>query len=428
MVGLTLFGSLVLFLALNLPIAVALGLSSLLTIAAFQLCPLSILPQTVFGAADSFTLLAIPLFILAGSILGRTGIAARLTRFAQLLVGPLTGGLGIVTILVSLFFAGISGSGPADVAALGLILIPALKKEGYSLPFAAALCAAGGGIGIIVPPSIALIVYGVVAEASISKLFIAGIVPGILVSLALIATTVFFARRRGYGERAPRGTRREILAAGRDACWGLLAPLIILGGIYAGVFTATEAAAVAVVYAVLVDLFLYHELRLRQLPGLLAEAATTAAVVMLIVTTASVFAWVLSHEGLAAAAGDAIASFTQNRVLVLLLVNAVILVAGLFMDAISIFYIFVPLFLPVLTKLGVDPVHFGALMTVNLAIGQITPPVGVNLFVACGISGVEPRQVSRAVLPLIGAEVLALLLVTFVPQLSLWLPTALAAK
>lgn len=428
MIALTLFGLLILCLALSFPLALALGFSSLVVLVAFHLCPLSILPQTLFGAADSFTLLAIPLFILAGAILGRTGIATRLTRFAQLLVGPLPGGLGLVTITVSIFFAGISGSGPADVAALGLILIPAMQQEGYAAPFASALCAAGGGIGIIVPPSIALIVYGVVAEASISKLFLAGVIPGILVGAALAAATLGIVRRRGYGKRSARGTWRECLRAGKEAFWGLLAPLIILGGIYAGVFTATEAAAVAVVYGLAVDLLFYHELRLGDLPALLADAATTSAVVMLIVATASLFAWVLTSQGIAAAAGNAVTSLTHNRVLVLLLVNAVLLVAGMFLDAISLFYLFVPLFLPVLKQLGVDPVHFGVVMTVNLAIGQITPPVGVNLFVACGIADVKPRDIVKAVTPLIAAEAAALLLVTFVPAASLWLPTVLGVK
>jgi len=420
-VALLLFGGFAVMMACNLPIAVSLGFSSVLVIWAVDLAPLQILPQQLFSATDSWTLLAVPFFILAGNLLAKTAISARLVRLASVVVGQFPAGLGMVAIIVSIFFAGISGSGPADTAALGAILIPAMVKAGYNKNFSGALMAAGGGIGIIIPPSIALLIYGVVANASISKLFIAGILPGILIGLSLFVVVYLRCGRDPNIRPEKRGSLRDIAIALKDAIWGLLAPVIILGGIYGGIFTATEAAVVAVVYGVLVGFFIHRDLKWRDLPEILVDSGMTSGVVMILVCTASVFAWVLNTTGIAAAGAASLMGVASGKVIGLLLINAILIVAGCFMDAISIFYVFLPFLLSVVKALGIDLVHFGVIMTVNLAMGQITPPVGVNLFVACGIARISMKEISRAVLPLVGAQAAALLIISFWPDLSLWL-------
>ena len=422
LVPLLLFGSFGVLMLLDFPIAAALGISSVLTIVAFDLAPLQLLPQQLLSATDSWTLLAVPFFILAGNLLAKTAISERLVHLARVLVGRLPAGLAMVAVIVSIFFAGISGSGPADTAALGAILIPAMVKAGYKKRSAAALIAAGGGIGIIIPPSIALVIYGVVANASVTKLFIAGIFPGIVVGLSLFVVSYFLFGRDPNIVLEKRGTPREIAGAMRGAFWGLLAPLIILGGIYGGIFTATEAATVAVVYGVAVGFFIHRDLRLSDLPSILVDTGVTTGVVMLLVCTASLFAWVLNTSGVAAAAASGLLHLASGKTAGLLLLNGILLVAGCFMDAISIYYVLLPILLPVVKALEIDLVHFGVIMTVNMAIGQITPPVGVNLFVACGIARIPMKEISRGVVPMVLAQSAALLVVTFWPDLSLWLP------
>ncbi|HEY5460214.1 MAG TPA: TRAP transporter large permease [Deferrimonas sp.] len=420
-VPLLLFGSFTVLLFLNFPIAAALGISSVLSVLAFDLAPLQLIPQQLFSATDSWTLLAVPFFILAGNLLAKTAISDRLIRLATIIVGQFPAGLAMVAVIVSIFFAGISGSGPADTAALGAILIPGMVKAGYDRRSAAALMAAGGGIGIIIPPSIALLIYGVVANASVSKLFIAGILPGMLVGLSLfVVSYVLFGRNPGIRPEK-RGTLREIGTAFKDAFWGLMAPLIILGGIYGGIFTATEAATVAVVYGAIVGFFIHCDLKLSDLPEILIDTGVTTGVVMLLVCTASVFAWVLNTSGVAVAAAAGLMRLATGKIVGLLLINAILLVAGCFMDAISIFYVFLPILLPVVNALGIDLVHFGVVMTVNMAIGQITPPVGVNLFVACRIARISMKEISQAVLPMVAAQTAALLVISFWPDLSLFL-------
>ena len=293
-----LFGSFVCMLVLEFPIALSLGLSSILTVVMFSLVPLEFLPQLLFGTADSFTLLAIPFFVFAGIVLGHTSIAQRLIDLANCLVGNIPGGFGIVGILTALFFAGMSGSGPAGVAALGIVMIPAMKRAGYDGGFSSALIAASGGIGIIVPPSIALIIYGFIAEVSISKLFFAGIIPGIIVAVMLSVVTYIISRKRGYYSRDKKETLKPFVALKR-AFWGLLAPVIILGGIYGGVFTPTEAAAVAVIYSVAVDMVVYRSMKFGDLLRIAGEAGVTSSVIMSIVVTASLYAWILNTQGIA---------------------------------------------------------------------------------------------------------------------------------
>jgi len=420
-IAVLLFGSFGALLFLNFPIAAALGISSILSVVVFDLAPLQLLPQQLFSATDSWTLLAVPFFILAGNLLAKTAISERLIRLATVIVGQFPAGLAMVGVVVSIFFAGISGSGPADTAALGAILIPGMVKAGYDKRFSAALMAAGGGIGIIIPPSIALLIYGVVANASISKLFIAGILPGVVVGLSLFVVSYLLCGKDPNIRPEKRGTLREIAVAFKDAFWGLMAPLIILGGIYGGIFTATEAATVAVVYGAVVGFFIHRDLTLRDLPGILIDTGVTTGVVMLLVCTASLFAWVLNTSGVAAAAATGLMGLASGRVVGLLVLNGILLIAGCFMDAISIFYVFLPILLPVVKALGIDLIHFGVIMTVNMAIGQITPPVGVNLFVACGIAKISMKEISRAVVPMVLAQTVALLVVSFWPDLSLGL-------
>ena len=416
-----LFGFLLLW---NTSIAVGLGVASLVTIYLIG-APLEVFPLTMYAATAKFALLAIPFFILAGVVMEAAGVSSRLIKFADVCVGHITGGLAIVGVITCCFFAAISGSGPATVAALGSILIPAMVKAGYDKGFSSALMANAGAIGIIIPPSIAFVVYGVIAEVSIGKLFMAGVIPGLVVGLGLAIVSYYISRKRGYGGNGKRASGAEIWAAFKDALWGLMTPVIILGGIYGGVFTPTEAAGVAAVYGLFVGFFVYKELNLVKLKKLLIDSSVGSAVVMLIVSSASLFAWLITTEGTAQMASAAMVEFSSQRWVILLIINIIVLIAGCFLDAISIFYILLPIFLPIIKILNVDPVWFGVILTVNVAIGQITPPVGVNLYVACNIADLSLTDISKSIMPFLLASIVALILITYIPALSLWLPSVL---
>ncbi len=418
--GILLLGLFGVLIFLRVPIAVALGLAGMVVVYQANLGAQMFAP-VFFANISKFSLLAIPFFILAGVLMGRAQISDKIIRLVSLLVGPIRGGLAIVTVITAIFWGAVSGSGPATVAALGTILIPGMIKSGYDRGFAAALMSASAGLAIIIPPSIALIVYGVITGASISKLFAAGVVPGMLVGLALIIPTYIISIKRDYGGEA-WGKFSELLAAFKSAVWGLLAPVIILGGIYGGIFTPTEAAAVGVFYGLFVGVFFYRTLRFKDIVDLLVETAVASAVVMLVVAFAGIFGWAMTTLGIVEKISSTAMALTSNQYVLLLIINVLLLIAGMLLDAISIFYLLLPLLMPVMAHYQWDPVWFGVMMTVNLAIGQITPPVAVNLYVGANIAGISMERISRAVWPFVLAAIVGLLVITYIPSLSLWLP------
>jgi len=421
--GVLLLGLFAVLIFLRVPIAVALGISGIVVILYTGLGAQMFAP-VFFANISKFSLLAIPFFILAGILMGRAQISERIIRLISLIAGPFRGGLAIVTVIAACFWGAVSGSGPATVAALGTILIPGMIKAGYDKGFAAAVMSVSSGIAIIIPPSIAFIVYGVITGASISKLFAAGIIPGLLVGASLIVPAYIISVVRGYGgERA--GSLKEIIVATKEASWGLLAPIIILGGIYGGIFTPTEAAAVGVFYGLFVGVVVYRTLKFKDIIELLVETAVASAVVMLVVAFAGIFGWAMTTLGVVEKLSQFALSLTDNGLVLLFVINILLLVAGMLLDAISIMYLTLPLLMPIMAHYGWDPVWFGVVMTVNLAIGQITPPVAVNLYVGANIAKITMDVISRAVWPLVLAALAALMILSYVPEISLILPKLL---
>ena len=413
-------------LLIGAPIAVCLGASSVVTmIVQGGEKPLetvmSSLPMIVSASTSKFVLLAIPFFILAGNIMEKAGISEKLIKLAEAFVGHRKGGIAIVCVVVACFFAAISGSGPATVAALGVILVPAMIKSGYSPAFSAALMAASGAIGAVIPPSITFVVYGSIADTSIGDLFISGVLPGILMGAAFCIAALLIGRKVNL-KTLPRAAGKERWNAFKDAFWGLMMPVIILGGIYGGIFTPTESAAVSAVYGLAVGIFIYRKIGLKEFWDILLDTVSTTATIMFITAAASLFAYVLTRARLDVAISSALESATGgSTVIFFIIVNIILLIAGCFLDSTSALYIFTPLFVPVAQALGVNPIHLGTVMIVNLAIGLFTPPVGVNLYVACNVGGVDLKQISKAIIPLLLASLIVLLLVTYIPGISLLL-------
>ena len=440
MIALLLFGAFFVLIFLRVPIAVSLGISSLIVLVSSSgLYGLEAVTDIMYTSVAKFTLLAIPFFILAGVIMDHVGISRRLIEFAQAMVGHRKGGIVLVTVLVAVFFASISGSGPATVAAIGGILIPAMVRSGFTKETAGALVASSGAIGIVIPPSIAFIVFAVVAgdqiPITINRLFLAGVIPGLLMGLAFIVAA-FYVRQRDVkkGIFQPdetvvrKATGKERWQAFVRALPGLFIPFIILGGIYGGFFTPTEAAVVAVVYGLIVGLFVLRNNLFKSMYRIFVDASLQTAVVMIIVSAASVFAYIITTEQIARDMSDLILSISSNPVIILLLINVLLLIAGAFIDAISAYYIFVPILLPIMLFIDMDPTVFGVFMTVNLAIGLFTPPVGLNLYVAAGISKTNIIGISKGVLPFIVAAIIVLMFITFVPAISTFLPDLMNVK
>lgn len=426
MEALVLFAVFALLLLMGTPIAVCLGVSSVLAMLVLGAgrpvnVVLGTVPQLVSAATSKSVLLAIPFFILGGNIMEKSGISGKLIHLAEACVGHLKGGVAMVCVIVACFFAAISGSGPATVAALGLILIPAMVKVGYDVAFSAALMATAGAIGVIIPPSITFVVYGSISDTSIGDLFISGVIPGLLMGAALIVITLWLGRKSDL-KRLPKASWGQRWRAFKSAFWGLLMPVIILGGIYGGIFTPTEAAAVSAVYGLVIGVFVYRSIRLKEFIRILIDTASTTATVMFITAAATLFAYVLTRARIDVAISTLLTNVAGgNQIIFLLIVNVVLLIAGCFLDSTSALYIFTPLFVPVAKALGMSMIHFGTIMIVNLAIGLVTPPVGVNLYVACGIGKIDLKRISMAVVPLLAASLIVLLLVTYVPSLSLCL-------
>lgn len=414
-----LFGSFAAFLFLTVPIGIAIGLAVLFTILYTGSMPVEFLMKELTNSVDSFPLLAVPYFIIAGEIMGKGGISKRLFNVADSMVGNKTGGIAMATIITCMFFAAISGSGPATVAAIGGIMIPAMVQKGYDKRFATAVVAAAGSIGVIIPPSIPMVIYGVSGSVSIGDMFIAGIIPGILVGIGLMVYSYIHSKKMGYTGSNQETTLKGILTALWQAKWALMIPIVILGGIYGGIFTPTEAAVVAVVFGLIVSVFVYKELKLKDLPQIFVDSALTTASVLVIVGAATAFGRLLTLEQIPNQIAEAMISISSEPLIIMLLITLLLLIVGCFMDTIAAIIILTPILLPVALQIGYDPIHFGIIMIVNLAIGFITPPLGVNLFVGAGISGLSLEQLSKAIVPFFFAMVFTLLIIIVIPQISL---------
>lgn len=419
-----LFGTLFICLFIGVPIAISLGVSALVAIYFGSTLPLGIITQKAFSSLDSFPLLAIPFFMLAGVLMGKGGVSKRLLDLASVLVGWMTGGLSMVTIVACMFFAAISGSGPATVAAIGGFMIPAMIAKGYGKGFSAAVPAAAGSIGVIIPPSIPFVIYGVTASVSVGDMFIAGIIPGIVITVGLMIVAYFISKKRGYKPESVEKIKiREVLKAFNEAKWALFIPIIILGGIYGGIFSPTEAAVVAVVYAIIIGKFVYKELSWKGMYDSFLETVVINATTMIIIGLSVSFAYFLNLEQIPTAISEFLTNLTSNPFIILLAINILLLIVGMFIDTISAVVILTPVLLPVAEAVGIDPIHFGVLLVANLAIGFVTPPLGVNLFVASTVGRVKFENIVSAVIPFILIMIVCLLIISYIPSLTLWLPS-----
>jgi C4-dicarboxylate transporter DctM subunit len=406
---------------INVPIAIAIALSSIVAIVIKGNIPLLVIVQKMFTATDSFPLMAVPFFILAGSLMEFGGISKRLVDFANSIVGRFSGGLALVAIIASMFFGAISGAAAATTAAIGSILIPAMVRRGYDRNYSTAVQATAGTLGVMIPPSIPMVIYGVLTGVSIGALFVGGIIPGILVGCSLMLVAFKIAKKRGYkGDEKP--SLKKVFETFKEAILALLMPIIILGGIYGGVFTPTEAAVIAVVYGFLIGFFVYRELKLKDLKDILTNTVVSTAMIMFIIATASIFGWILASEQIPQVIASAILSISKNPIVIMALINILLLFLGTFMETIAAIIIVVPVLMPIISQIGIDPLHFGLIVVVNLAIGMVTPPLGVCLFVGCSIAGITLEDITKAVWPFLIAMIIDILIITYIPAVSTFLP------
>ena len=408
------------------PIAFSLGITAVLVFLKMD-APilLKMVPLKFYSGIDMFALMAMPLFMMAGEIMNRIQVTHRLVELANVLIGNIRGALAHVNIMVSILFAGLTGAAVADTAALGTMLIPAMEKAGYPRSFSAAVTAASSIIGPIIPPSIIMVIYGSMMNVSIAGLFAAGIIPGVLVGVALMLLSARISSKRGYPKGERRATMKEMGIAFRRAIIPLLTPIIILGGILTGIFTPTEAAAVAVLYAMLIGFFVYRNFRLRDLPSVLLEMVRNSGSVFIILSAASILGWLLASEQIPELVGQQIMNLSSNKYTALLIINVILLIIGMFMDMTAVVIILGPILHPLAVSLGIHPLHFGIIMIVNVNIALMTPPLGACLFVACSISRISLEAISKEILPFIGAEVVVLILVTYIPAISMTIPRLL---
>ena len=418
---LILFVTLFAFMAIGMPVAISLGLASLITVLFFGQDSLASMSIKLYETSEAYTLLSIPFFILAGVMMSTGGVAKRMVHFAVAAVGHMRGGLAIASVIACTLFAAVSGSSPATVVAIGSIVIAGMVKNGYPKEFAAGVICNAGTLGILIPPSIVMVVYASITDVSVGRIFMAGVMPGLLLAF-MLSFAVWWRAGKLTLAKAPKASMREVLLAFKDSVWGLALLAIIMGGIYGGVFTPTEAAAVAAVYATFVAVVIYRDISVKQLPEVFLEAGKTTVMLMFIIANALLFAHVLTTERIPQTIAEHILAAGMAPWMFLLVVNIILLVAGNFMEPTGIIMILAPIFFPIATKLGIDPIHLGVIMVVNMEIGMITPPVGLNLFVTSGITGMSIVQVTKAALPWLMVLLTFLMLVTYIPQISIWLP------
>ena len=424
MSGLIIFGLLSVLMLTGMPISIALGLTVLTFLFTMTQVPVEAVAMKLFTGIEKFEIMAIPFFILAGNFLTHGGVARRMINFATALVGHFHGGLALGGVVACALFAAVSGSSPATVVAIGSIMLPAMVKQGYPMSFGVGVIGTSGGLGILIPPSIVMVIYAVSTNSSIGKLFIAGVIPGLLLAAILLSVTWFVAKKRNY-PRLPRASMKEVLVTMRESIWGLMLIVVVIGGIYTGIFTATEAAAMSAVYAFVVALFIYKDLTFKDVPKVLLASASMSSMLLYIITNAVLFSFLLTSEQIPQNLTNWITGLGLSSVGFLIMVNLLLLLAGNFMEPSSILLISAPLLFPMAMQLGIDPIHLGVLMTVNMEIGMITPPVGLNLYVASGISKMGLTDVTKACGPWILVMLAYLMLITYVPQISLWLPNLL---
>ena len=424
-IALVVFATLIICLVLTVPIGFSLGIASLAYILYTKQLTFGFIAQNLVTGCDSFPIMAIPFFVFAGELMGGGGISRRLLNVANVFFGRIRGGLAIVTVVVCMFFAAISGSGPATVAAVGGMVVPTMLQKRYDRKFVLALIAAAGSIGVIIPPSIPMVVYSVTTNSSVSKLFLAGFVPGLLIGLVLIGYSYFFAVSHGYkGDDEPFSAKRALKEV-KDSIFALLSPVIILGGIYGGIFTPTEAAAVSVIYSLVIGCLVYKELDLKQLMTVTKNACETTATILIVIGCAAGFSKVLTLGRIPTTVATFLTTMTDSKILILLLINILLLIVGCFMETLCAIMILAPILFPVVTALGVDVTHFGIIMVVNLAIGFITPPLGVNLFVASRVGETTLDDVIKGIIPFLIVMIVVLLFITYVPAISMLLPDLL---